>query len=218
MAGPGDETAAGAGGHRRLRASHADREQAIGVLKAGFVQGRLDRDEFDLRVGQALASRTCGELAALTADLPSGLMTVPHPGKAARSRTRSPMSKVVAGAAMTIPAPAMVMALLHTRSQSTANVIFYVLLIYLLIWAMAFVTVAHTIAESHDNRSRGKLPPRRAQRGQALEGAKDTGTGDDLMLSEARRDVRARRLPGRAATQRSWRSSRVRRGQLLTLC
>ncbi|HYB14756.1 MAG TPA: DUF1707 domain-containing protein [Streptosporangiaceae bacterium] len=217
MAGPGDE-AAGAGGRSRLRASHADREQVIGVLKAGFVQGRLDRDEFDLRVGQALVSRTCGELAVLTADLSSGLVTVPRPGKAARARTRSPMSKVVMGAAMTIPAPVMVMALLHTRSQSAANVIFYVLLIYLLIWAMAFVTVAHTIAESRDERSRGKLPPRSTQRGQALEGEQDTGTGDDLMLSEARRDVRARRLPGRAATQRNWRSLPVRPGQLLTPC
>jgi len=73
MAGPGDEIAAGAGGRGRLRASHADREQVISVLKAAFVQGRLDRDELDLRVGQALASRTHAELAALTADIPAGL-------------------------------------------------------------------------------------------------------------------------------------------------
>ena len=73
MAGPGDEIAAGAGGRGRLRASHADREQVISVLKAAFVQGRLDRDEFDLRVGQALASRTHAELDALTADIPAGL-------------------------------------------------------------------------------------------------------------------------------------------------
>ena len=58
MAGPGDETAAGAGGHPDLRASHADRDQVIDVLKAAFVAGRLDRDELDLRVGQALASRS----------------------------------------------------------------------------------------------------------------------------------------------------------------
>jgi hypothetical protein len=52
MSGPGDEVA-GAGGHGRPRASHAYREQVIGMLKAAFVQGRLDRDEFDLRVGHA---------------------------------------------------------------------------------------------------------------------------------------------------------------------
>jgi DUF1707 SHOCT-like domain len=71
VAEPGNELAAGAGGQGRLRASHADREQVIGVLKTAFVQGRLDRDEFDLRVGRALASRTYADLAALTADIPA---------------------------------------------------------------------------------------------------------------------------------------------------
>ena len=70
MAGPGDEIAAGTGGRGRLRAARADREQVIEVLKAAFVQGRLDRDEFGLRVGRALASRTYADLAALTADIP----------------------------------------------------------------------------------------------------------------------------------------------------
>ncbi len=78
MAGPGDETAAGAGGHPDLRASHADRDQVIDVLKAAFVAGRLDRDELGLRVGQALASRTCAELAALTADLPRPVNVPPR--------------------------------------------------------------------------------------------------------------------------------------------
>src|SRR5215471_276552 len=44
-----------------LRASHADRERVIDLLKAAFVQGRLDRDELDERVGQALMSRTHAE-------------------------------------------------------------------------------------------------------------------------------------------------------------
>ena len=72
MAGPGDEIAAGAGGRGHLRASHADREQVISVLKAAFVQGLLAKDEFDL-VGQAFASRTYGDLTALTADISAGL-------------------------------------------------------------------------------------------------------------------------------------------------
>jgi len=70
IAGPGDEITPGAGRH--LRASHADREQVIDILKAAFVQGRLARDEFGLRVGQALASQTYADLAALTADIPAG--------------------------------------------------------------------------------------------------------------------------------------------------
>ena len=72
MAGPGDEIAAAEGqGRGELRASHADRERVIEVLKAAFVQGRLAKDEFDLRVGQAFAARTHAELAAVTAGLPA---------------------------------------------------------------------------------------------------------------------------------------------------
>ena len=70
MAEPGDEITTAARGHSRLRVSHADREQVIEVLKVAFVQERLDRDEFGLRVGRALASRTYADLAALTADIP----------------------------------------------------------------------------------------------------------------------------------------------------
>ena len=71
MAEPRDQIPATTG-HGHLRASHADREQVIGVLKAAFVQGMLAKDEFSLRMGQAFTSRTCAELAALTADLPRG--------------------------------------------------------------------------------------------------------------------------------------------------
>jgi hypothetical protein len=70
MAGPGDEMAAGAGGRSRLRTSDADRERVVELLKAAFVQGQLAKDEFDLRVGQALASRTYAELDAVTASIP----------------------------------------------------------------------------------------------------------------------------------------------------
>jgi hypothetical protein len=62
-----------------MRASHADREQVIETLKAAFVQERLDRDEFDLRVGQTFASRTYAELAALTADIPARLTAARPP-------------------------------------------------------------------------------------------------------------------------------------------
>ena len=79
MAGPGDEIAAGPGGRGHLRASHADREQVIGTLKAAFVRGMLAKDEFDLRVGQTLAARTYADLAALTADLPAGLAAAKPP-------------------------------------------------------------------------------------------------------------------------------------------
>ena len=72
MAGPGNEIAASAGGRGRLRTSYADREQVIELLKAAFVRGRLAKDEFDVRVGQALASRAYIELDVITAGIPPG--------------------------------------------------------------------------------------------------------------------------------------------------
>jgi hypothetical protein len=68
--GPADGRAARPG---RLRASHADREQVVSVLKTAFVQGRLAQEELDTRVGQALAARTHAELAVITDDIPAGL-------------------------------------------------------------------------------------------------------------------------------------------------
>jgi Domain of unknown function (DUF1707) len=53
-------------------AASADRERAVGVLRAGFAEGRLSQDELDDRVGRAYSARTYGELWALTADLPAG--------------------------------------------------------------------------------------------------------------------------------------------------
>ena len=92
IAGPGDEITPGAG--RRLRASHADREQVIDMLKAAFVQGGLARDEFGLRVGQALASQTCAELAALSADIPAGLTGAQPPEPAREPANKQAVTAV----------------------------------------------------------------------------------------------------------------------------
>ena len=85
MVTPGDELAAAAADRGRLRVSHADREQVIDTLKAAFVQGMLAKDEFDLRVGQAFASRTSAELAAVTAGLPAE-PTAAQPPRPARTQ------------------------------------------------------------------------------------------------------------------------------------
>jgi hypothetical protein len=58
-------------------AASADRERAVGVLRAGFAEGRLTQDELTDRVARVYASRTYRELWALTADLPSGPLPVP---------------------------------------------------------------------------------------------------------------------------------------------
>jgi hypothetical protein len=53
-----------------LRASDAERDTAVRALTTHYADGRLDRAEFDERVGTALAARTRRELDALFADLP----------------------------------------------------------------------------------------------------------------------------------------------------
>jgi Domain of unknown function (DUF1707)/Domain of unknown function (DUF4190) len=63
--------------HASMRASSADRERAVDVLKAGFTEGRLTQDEYNDRMGRAYAARTYGDLAALTADLPAGASPMP---------------------------------------------------------------------------------------------------------------------------------------------
>jgi len=86
-----------------MRASDADREQVLESLKTAFVQGRLTMEELDARAGQALVSRTYGELAALTADIPSG------PDRAALRPPAAPAEVPAAepvSAALTTPASA----------------------------------------------------------------------------------------------------------------
>jgi hypothetical protein len=87
--------AAAAAGRGRLRTSHADREHVLDVLKAAFVQGLLTKDEFDMRVGQTFASRAYAELAALTADIPAGLIGAQPLRKPARAQAPHPQNKVV---------------------------------------------------------------------------------------------------------------------------
>ena len=57
-------------------AGTADRERAVGILRAGFTEGRLSQDELDERIGRAYAARTYAQLWAVTSDLPAG----PYPG------------------------------------------------------------------------------------------------------------------------------------------
>jgi Domain of unknown function (DUF4190)/Domain of unknown function (DUF1707) len=77
-----------AGGNTYLRASAADRERAIDVLKAGYAEDRLTKEEYESRADQAFAARTLGELARVTADLPGGHFAQPAwPGAPARTNS-----------------------------------------------------------------------------------------------------------------------------------
>ena len=73
LAGQGDGFPGAAAGRGGFRASHADRDRVIYLLRAAFAHGRLTKNEFDERLAHALAARTYAELAALTTDLHPGL-------------------------------------------------------------------------------------------------------------------------------------------------
>ena len=150
MAGPGDEIAAEAGGRGHLRASHADREQVIDTLKAAFVQGMLAKDEFDLRVDQALASRTGAELAALTADIPAGLITAKPPAPA-RANGRPTMSHAAKARRCVVIALAMMTVATFTPG-GPALLVFTPLCLTALMGAAAQI-----LASQHEKRSRGQL-------------------------------------------------------------
>src|SRR6202034_2989966 len=62
--------------HPGMLTATADRERTMDVLKAAYGEGRITKDEFDLRAGRAMGARTYAQLAAVVADLPAG----PHLG------------------------------------------------------------------------------------------------------------------------------------------
>jgi hypothetical protein len=69
-----------------VRASDADRDRVIDVLRAATADGRLTADEFSERMAAALSSRTFRELAPLTADLVAPASWAPGPpGRAPES-------------------------------------------------------------------------------------------------------------------------------------
>lgn len=101
-----EREAAGAIGRGRLRASDADREQAIDTLKAAFVRGWLTRDQLGVRAGQALASRTYAELAAVTDGIPARRTGAGGPPALPLGGARRPAGKKVAAWAACVIIPA----------------------------------------------------------------------------------------------------------------
>jgi hypothetical protein len=58
--------------HPGMLAAAADRERTMDVLKAAFGEGRITKEEFDLRASRTMNARTYGQLGSVVADLPSG--------------------------------------------------------------------------------------------------------------------------------------------------
>ena len=150
-AGPGGGTTAASRGH--LRAAHADREQVIDTLKAAFVLGRLDKGEFDTRVGEAFTARTYAELAVVTADIPVQPAAAPPGGNTARrgvsviTAATVPTAGLWAGAWLSQTDNASVIVLLWT---------------FTVVWWGILLLVGAVMLESRqqNRRSGGQQPPR----------------------------------------------------------
>jgi Domain of unknown function (DUF1707) len=174
MSGPGNEMAAVEGrGRGDLRASRADREQVVELLKAAFVEDRLTKEELDARVGQALTSRTYADLAAVTADIPAGLVAGQPSRELARAQDRPPMSnaaKAGISVAVAVAVPA-VLTLVTGIPLFVAFIPFYFMAL--------LVAGAQMLASRYEKRSRGQLPPGPAQGGQAPEGQRPGQPGHD---------------------------------------
>ncbi len=60
-------------GEPAVRASDAERDQAAGMLRAGYAEGRLTRAELDERTGAAYSAKTRADLSGLISDLPGAI-------------------------------------------------------------------------------------------------------------------------------------------------
>jgi hypothetical protein len=215
MAGPGDEIAAQAAGIGQFRASHADREQAIEVLKSAFVEDRLTKDEFDLRVGQALVSRTHAELAAVISDLhawpaAAGPTAAGPPSTPARTLAKAALRSVVC----MLTAFAIVGVVALTNSESLAFLAFFPM-VAAVIAASGFLGYG-VVDAWQEHRSRGQLPPQPGRDGRGLEGGRPGRTGRDPVLpgarpGQTRTDMRTH-SPRSGRLHSSRRSARAPRG------
>ena len=163
MVGPGDERTR-IEGRSYVRASHADRERVIEELKAAFIQGRLEKDELDLRVGKVLASRTYADLNTLTADLPvrpaapQPPAVAPAPELDSTPAAREPDArkavKAWACAAIALPGMAAGLALIGPGTAISLNLISLLMFVCVVTGPVMGLVLLHSWIEDHtDGRS-----------------------------------------------------------------
>jgi hypothetical protein len=174
ITGPEEGAAAGRG---RLRASHADREHVIDTLKTAFADGRLDKDELDVRVGRALAARTCAELTTVTAGIPAAAVTAPPPRRPAQPPVNKETVKwgLIAAGAM-LPPAMFVTALYGVPWLAFPS--FPLLFIELIVAIIVAITLTKKRADRARG-SRGQPPPRPGQAARAGAAERHGGTGPE---------------------------------------
>jgi hypothetical protein len=206
MAGPGDEIAAVWAGRGLLRASHADREQVIDTLKAAFVEGRLTKDEFDARVGQAFASRTCAELAVVTSDIPAGSIgpePAPNPARARAQRPENTRIKASVSAitAATVPLAGAWMGawLAHVDN---AEIIVLLMSLTVVLFGAWLVTGSVVLQSRQQQSSGGQLPPRSTPGGRSSRRPGSAASAEQLPPSGRGQQHAAEAAPCRRPARR----------------
>lgn len=152
--------AAAAAGRGRLRASQADREHVIDALKAAFVQGRLDKDEFDTRVGEAFTARTYADLAVITADIPVQPAAAQPPPPPVRPRDRTVARGVCAISAATVPTAGLWAGAWLSQTDNAS--VFALVWIFTIVWLGIVLLAGSVMLESRQQKkcTGGQLPPR----------------------------------------------------------
>ena len=174
----------GAAGHGHLRASHADREQVIDMLKTAFADGRLDKDELDTRVGQALAARTYAELATATAGIPCAPAQALPPRPPARPPVTKEAVKWGLAATGAVITPALFVTAVWGPDALAPLAMLAIPLLFIEL-PVVIIVVAVTLARQHNDRvrtSRGGLPPRPGQAGHPVEAELHGSAGPDPAL------------------------------------
>jgi Domain of unknown function (DUF1707)/Domain of unknown function (DUF4190) len=82
------------GGERgKIRAADADRDRVVEFLNTAYSEGRLSRDEHDVRLENALSARTYADLDQLVTDLPASPTAVVPP-VATTTTVATPVAKI----------------------------------------------------------------------------------------------------------------------------
>jgi len=67
------------GERAKMRACDADRDRVVEHLNVAYSEGRLSKDEYDVRLESALAARTYADLDQIVSDLPAAPVPVVPP-------------------------------------------------------------------------------------------------------------------------------------------
>jgi hypothetical protein len=100
-----------------IRASDAERDRVVGLLKQHFADGRLSLDEFSERMDVAYQARTRGELVTTLRELPVLAQPLPAPTVPRPARRRAHPSLPMAAFPLAMLAIILVMLLVVSRGM-----------------------------------------------------------------------------------------------------